>query len=208
MSSINFSQQIKPNSSSPPGEKSLLSPQKKTDNYFTEEEVLVKNAQKNIKEFEKLYDKHYEKIFRYVYQRVVTKQDAMDVTSQVFLKAMTKINQFKFMGFPFSSWLYRIAKSETYQFLKDKNKNPVLNIETVKIQNLAEEVLEQSADYEVEELIPILENLEEKEVQLIEMRFFEERSFKEIAEILDITENNAKVKTHRVIKKIKDEKRR
>jgi RNA polymerase sigma-70 factor (ECF subfamily) len=208
MSSINFSQQVKPNSSSPPGKKSLLSTQKKTDNYFTEEEVLVKNAQKNIKEFEKLYNKHYEKIFRYVYQRVVTKQDAMDVTSQVFLKAMTKINQFKFMGFPFSSWLYRIAKSETYQFLKDKHKNPVLNVETIKIQNLAEEVIEKSIQYDIEELIPILENLEEKEVQLIEMRFFEERSFKEIAEILDISENNAKVKTHRVIKKIKDEKRR
>ena len=38
---------------------------------------------------------------------------------------------------------------------------------------------------------------------LIEMRFFEKRSFREIGEILEITENNAKVKTFRALEKLK-----
>ena len=117
MRAMSLSQQLNKDSSSPPGKSLNLEREK----VLSEDEVLVKNAQENIQEFEKLYDLNYEKIFRYVYQRTATKQDAKDVTSQVFLKAMIKINQFKFMGFPFSSWLYRIAKSETYQFLKDKN---------------------------------------------------------------------------------------
>ena len=45
--------------------------------------------------------------------------------------------------------------------------------------------------------------MKEKDMQLIEMRFFEKRSFREIGEILEITENNAKVKTFRAIEKLK-----
>ena len=47
------------------------------------------------------------------------------------------------------------------------------------------------------------QELPEDELQLIEMRFFEKRSFKEIGEILEITENNAKVKTYRILEKLK-----
>lgn len=166
------------------------------------EEAWIKEAQKNIKAFEKLYDKHYEAIFRYVYQRMDSREDATDVTSQVFIKAMTNIKKYKFMGFKFSSWLYRIAKSETYQFLKDQSKSPTLNINTTYLTQIGEE-LESTSPLDNEALIDILNGLEASELELIEMRFFEQRSFKEIGEILNLTENNAKVKTHRVIKKIR-----
>ena len=199
MRAMSLSQQLNKDSSSPPGKSLNLEREK----VLSEDEVLVKNAQENIQEFEKLYDLNYEKIFRYVYQRTATKQDAKDVTSQVFLKAMIKINQFKFMGFPFSSWLYRIAKSETYQFLKDKNKMPTMNLENSQLENLSEEISENETVLSSENLIPILEKLKDSEIQLIEMRFFEQRSFKEIGEILNISENNAKVKTHRIIKSIR-----
>jgi RNA polymerase sigma-70 factor (ECF subfamily) len=52
-------------------------------------------------------------------------------------------------------------------------------------------------------LIDKIGKLKEDEVQMIELRFFEKRSFKEIGDILEITENNAKVKAHRVINKLK-----
>ena len=57
--------------------------------------------------------------------------------------------------------------------------------------------------YSVVVLIQMIKKLKEDEVQIVELRFFEKRSFKEIGEILDITENNAKVKSHRVINKMK-----
>ena len=46
--------------------------------------------------------------------------------------------------------------------------------------------------------------LTEKELMLIELRYFEERSFSEVGQILEISENNAKVKTYRVIDKLKE----
>jgi RNA polymerase sigma-70 factor (ECF subfamily) len=48
-----------------------------------------------------------------------------------------------------------------------------------------------------------MQQLKEKDMEIIEMRFFEERPFKEIAEILNITESNAKVKTYRILEKMK-----
>ena len=54
-----------------------------------------------------------------------------------------------------------------------------------------------------ERLAIILKKISAAEFQLIEMRFFEKRPFVEIGELLDITENNAKVKTYRVIQKLK-----
>jgi RNA polymerase sigma-70 factor (ECF subfamily) len=131
-----------------------------------------------------------------------SKADACDVTSQVFIKAMTNIKSYKFIGYKFSSWLYRIAKSETYQFLRDKSKSPTLNLETNSLSQLAEEI-DVDIKIENEELIHVLEKLKDSELELIEMRFFEQRSFKEMGEILNMTENNVKVKTHRVIKKMK-----
>ena len=53
-------------------------------------------------------------------------------------------------------------------------------------------------------LLKVLPLLKESQLQLIEMRFFEKRSFREMGEILDLTENNAKVKTFRALIKLKE----
>ena len=52
-------------------------------------------------------------------------------------------------------------------------------------------------------LLKVLPELAEDDLQMIEMRYFEKRSFKEVSEILDITETNAKVRAHRIIEKLK-----
>jgi RNA polymerase sigma-70 factor, ECF subfamily len=52
--------------------------------------------------------------------------------------------------------------------------------------------------------LKVLPLLKESQLQLIEMRFFEKRSFREMGEILDLTENNAKVKTFRALIKLKE----
>jgi RNA polymerase sigma-70 factor, ECF subfamily len=52
-------------------------------------------------------------------------------------------------------------------------------------------------------MLQSLDTLKEDDLQLIELRFFEQRSFKEVAEIVGITENNAKVKVHRILERLK-----
>lgn len=160
---------------------------------------LVREAQSNIKAFGKLYDKYYESIFRYVFQRTATKEEAFDITSQVFLKAMTNLNKYEDRGFPFSSWLYRIAKSEVYQYFRNQDKSPVLNVETDQLHQLSQEIEEENTVLNNEQLIEALASLSDDELPYVEMKYLEKRSFREIGEIMGVTENNAKVKTHRII---------
>jgi RNA polymerase sigma-70 factor (ECF subfamily) len=68
---------------------------------------------------------------------------------------------------------------------------------------IAEELEEDSSDANKKQMFACLSQLKENEIQLIELRFFEKRSFREMGEILELTENNAKVKTFRALEKLK-----
>ena len=54
-----------------------------------------------------------------------------------------------------------------------------------------------------QKLIRLIGELPSVDLQIIEMRYFEKRSFREIGEILGIAENNAKVKSFRIVKKLR-----
>lgn len=165
---------------------------------------VIEAAKKNPKYFAPLYEKYYEYIFRFIYQRVDDKELALDITSQVFLKAMSHLSKYKHKGFPFSSWLYRIARNEVYTSFKNKKAKRTINIDSVNIYNLIDEIETDRLEQYYDQLIKTIADLPEDELQLIEMRFFEKRSFKEIGEILEITENNAKVRLYRVLDKLKN----
>ena len=175
-----------------------------TNQRMEEELSWIRRAQKDPECFGPLYKKYHEQIFRYVYQRMDDEETAFDVTSQVFMKALNNLNRYEFRGVPFSSWLYRIAKSELYQSFRDKKAERTVNIESCQLSEIIEEFEEDSTELNKKRLFESLAKLKEKDMQLIEMRFFEKRSFKEIGEILDITENNAKVKAFRAIEKLKE----
>jgi RNA polymerase sigma-70 factor (ECF subfamily) len=168
-----------------------------------EELTLIEKAKMNPQFFAPIYNKYYESIFRYIYKRVDEEEAAFDITSNVFLKALGALNKFEFRGVPFSSWLFRIAKSELYQSFRDKKANRTINIDMVSIVQIVDELCDDQSEENRQKLLKSLTLLKENELQLIEMRFFEKRSFREIGEILNLTENNAKVKTFRALAKLK-----
>jgi RNA polymerase sigma-70 factor (ECF subfamily) len=174
-----------------------------TNQLLQDELDLIKKAQNNPEQFGPLYKKYHEQIFRYIYQRMDDVELAHDITAQVFIKALLNINKYEYRGVPFSSWLYRIAKSELYQSFRDKKAERTINIDTVNVVAIIDEIESNETEENKKHLLHSLSLLKEKDVQLIELRFFEKRSFKEMGEILELTENNAKVKTFRALEKLK-----
>lgn len=174
-----------------------------TQPLLQEEAIWVREAKENPEKFGPLYNKYYEQILRYVYQRMDDKDLALDVTSQVFIKALNNIHKYEFRGVPFSSWLYRIAKSELYQAYRDRKAERTVNIETMQIQEMIHEFDGEDTEKNKKLLLNALKKLKEQDLQLIELRFFEQRSYREIGEILEIKENNAKVKAFRALEKLK-----
>ncbi len=174
-----------------------------TDEQLQTEQLIIEAAKQNPENFGPLYDKYYKQIFGYVYQRMDCKDTAFDLTSQVFLKALSNLEKYEYKGVPFASWLYRIAHSEVMQLFRTKKNIRTVNADIGDLKNICEEVEEEYMEQYKGILMSVIKDLPEDDLQLVELRFFEKRAFKEIAEILNITETNAKVKLYRILERVK-----
>ncbi len=169
-----------------------------------EEEVVLRQAQTDASAFKPLYNRYYKKIFLFVHHRIGEKELSADITHQVFLKALTNLPKFQFRGLPFSAWLFRIALNECNDYYRKTKKLRVVSLDEKATSNLFIELTYDFTLDELEKRLPeILSKLTIDELQLIQLRFFESRSFKEVASIVGVTAGNAKVKTYRVLDKIK-----
>lgn len=176
--------------------------------HLSKEEILqelkcIELAKSDPRYFAPLYDRYYRSIFTFLYRRTGEEELTADLCSQTFLKAMNAIQTFRFQGVPFSAWLYRIALNELNMHFRKHPSARTVSVEEEGLHRLQEEAQCEEDLSEEQTLQAVLSELEPDEVQLIELRFFEEKSFKEVGEILNITENNAKVKTYRLLDRMK-----
>ena len=85
--------------------------------------ALVKQAQAGgSAAFSALYEHYYDSIYRYVSFRTGSFADAEDITAEVFVRMIESIHQFKWKGYPFSSWLFRIAHNLVVDFYRKKGR--------------------------------------------------------------------------------------
>ena len=165
---------------------------------------LIEKSKSNVKYFGPIYDKYYEDIFNFIYKRVGQESTTGDITSDVFYKAVKNIHKYTYKGLPFSSWLYRIAVNEINQYFRKTNAVRFLSVEQDKLNEVAQTVGEA---YHLQDptdvIIKLLESLNEEEVLYIELRFFEGLSFKEVGEVLNASADAVKVKTYRIIGKLR-----
>ncbi|MGP8215119.1 MAG: RNA polymerase sigma factor [Bacteroidia bacterium] len=178
----------------------------KSSEEMLSEQKEIEAAKADPARFEVLYNRYYEPILQFVYKRVEGKEAAFDITSQVFLNAMLKLHQFKFMGSPFSSWLYRIALNEINMLYRKDKIQRSIKVEEDELKSVIHEINpEDDIDEQYKRIEEALSDFEEEDIQLIELRFFEKRTFKEIGDIMEMTENNAKVKLYRLLDKLKSQ---
>lgn len=169
------------------------------------ESELIALAKQQSDYFGVLYDRYFEQIFRFVFKRLGGMEDtAGDITQQTFIKAMANLEKYEDRGFPFSSWLYRIAQNEVSMFFRKQKKEVYVPINENSLYELAEEaqIVVSSITEDQDVLIDILNSLEADQLDLIELRFFQSLSFKEIADIYNISEANAKMRLYRILEKL------
>jgi RNA polymerase sigma-70 factor (ECF subfamily) len=169
-----------------------------------DEQDRIEAAKKDPKQFRYFYDKHYKEIFLFIYRRTDDEEMTADLAQQVFLKAMQGIDKFTYRGIPFSAWLYRIASNEVMQHFRDQQKFRIVSIENESVGEIMEEEYGHLEMAKREALFSAMKKLNATDIELIEMRYFEKRSFKEIGDIKGMTENNAKVKVHRILERVRN----
>lgn len=169
-----------------------------------EEEKLVQKSQEGESEaFGELYDMYMPKIYRFIFLKVSGKSDAEDLSHQVFLSAWKNIKTFKYQGYPFSSWLYKIANNAVIDFYRTKK-------DAIDIESIAESAVYEKIEtpnvlddaFEMERVQIALKKLKPDDQSVLIMKFVNELSNKEIAKTLGKTEGAVRVMQHRAIKQL------
>lgn len=167
------------------------------------EEAEIDAARGNPAKFAPLYNRYYARILGFVYQRVETKDDAYDITAQTFIAALENIGKYKSLGVPFSAWLFRIALNELSSYYRKSKVRQSINIDDTQVVDVLTELGEENSAITDARLMKAMQQLEPSEIQLLEMRFFDKRPFKEVCEVLNISETAAKARVYRLLERLK-----
>lgn len=175
----------------------MKAPQKPTDERLEAERSLIAAARSDPSRFAELYENYFERVYAYVLRRVASRQEAEDVTSDVFHQALANIGKFEWRGAPFSAWLLRIAANSTADKWRKQARehgNPAKE---------ASEDFDFEASSEQARLFRLVKELPAEQRLVIEMRFAEEKSINEIAEMIGKTEGAVKQLQFRGIKNLR-----
>ena len=174
----------------------------------TDVKELVRKAQEgHAASFAALYEHFFGKIFRYVSFKTGSVVEAEDITGDVFVKMLESINSFKWQGYPFSSWLFRIAHNMIVDYFRKKSRKKTVPIDAAS--SLAGAATPADLDGRIDldlkmvEVQQAMQDLTSLQQEVISLRFAAGLSVSETAHAVGKKENAVKALQHAGLKKLK-----
>ncbi|MFA5386093.1 MAG: sigma-70 family RNA polymerase sigma factor [Candidatus Paceibacterota bacterium] len=169
-----------------------------------EQNIIEKAIHGDEKAFGLLYSHYQPQIYRFIYIKLSKREEAEDLTHQVFLKAWQSIERFTYQKLPLSSWLYRIARNQvidvyrTQKIELDIEEVPEIASEDKKVEDKID------LDEEVKKIRTAIRQLNPDQQDVIIMRYIEELSPQEIALALKKTPTAVRIIQHRALKSLRN----
>jgi len=161
------------------------------------EQVLIEAAQRDRRHFADLYEGNFERVYAFIARRVRHREEAEDLTSEVFQRALAKLDRYEWRGLPFCAWLYRIAANAIADHAH----------RTMREAELPPDVADDGASLEeIEEgarLFRLVGDLPADQQRVVVMRFAEQRPIREIAAALDRSEGAIKQLQFRALQNLR-----
>ena len=174
---------------------------------INDENAVSLACQGNPEAFSYLYEKNVTRIYNYVYYRIGSATDAEDLTSRVFYRAFGHINGYVAKGVPFSAWLYRIAHNLIANWHRDSLRRKEVPLEDhldLPVHAAQpEKLLEKNQETEL--LLKAIRRISADRQQLILLKFLEDLSNAEIAQIMGRSEGAIKSLYHRALLALREE---
>jgi len=167
------------------------------------EYAILKRSGQDPKAFGVLYEKYFNRIFYFIYRQVDDEDVTADLCSQTFLTVLNHSNRYQYRGVPLSAWFYKIARNQIYQYYRVRNRTRVFSFEEERIRELFEQENTGWNEKLIDRLLKYLDELPTDMLEVLQLRFYENKSFLEIAFILDITVSGAKMRTHRALDQLR-----
>lgn len=153
---------------------------------------------------EELFDTYYDKVYGFLYARTVNKAITEDLTSQTFLKVVEKYHTYNQEKGAASTWIFTIALNEFRSYYRSQKGKESVNLDD--LTELQSDMNTEKSVYAYENqkmIFTLLNDLDERQRNIITLKYYGDFSNKEIAAILEISETNASTILARTLKKIK-----
>ncbi len=164
---------------------------------------LIKNPSTLDKGFRMLVRQNQQQLYWQIRKLVLSHEDADDVLQNVFIKIFRGLPKFKGDS-KLSTWMFRIAYNESMTFLKKKSR--IVQINSAEMQDYLVQQLEADVYFTGDaiqmQLQKALARLPDRQREIFNMRYYDEIKFKDIADILDLTEGAVKSSYHIAAKKV------
>jgi RNA polymerase sigma-70 factor, ECF subfamily len=162
-----------------------------------DERLLVEAAQNDPSRFADLYEHHFDRIYAFIARRVRDRYEAQDLTSEVFHQALANIKRYTYRGVPFSAWLFRIASNAIVDRSRRMNRE-----RDVLLQQESEDIQLQDSENHAH-LFQTVNGLPADQRRVIELRFAEQKSIREIAAEMNRTEGAIKQLQFRALQNLR-----
>jgi len=165
----------------------------------TDERRLIEAAQRDPVRFAEVYEANFARVYVYVARRVPGREEAEDVTAEVFQQALAGLGRFEWQGTPFIAWLLGIAAhlvARRWKGTAGKEEVPVDELELAATEGHAER---QTL------FAQLIERLPEDQRRVIEARFFGQRSSPDIAVEMGRSEGAIKQLQFRALETLRDQ---
>lgn len=156
------------------------------------ERQLIEAAQRDRSRFAELYENNFERVYAYIARRVGDRDEAQDLTADVFHSALANLARFEWRGAPFAAWLFRIAANAIVDRAKSRGRRAANDVEVEDIPGPADTVAELDEIENRARLFKLVERLPIDQSRVIVMRFAEQKSIREIATALRRSEGAVK----------------
>ena len=151
-----------------------------------DERALIEAAKADPARFIDLYERHFQRVYAYVIRRTASRADAEDITSEVFERALLNLPRFEWRGVPLIAWLFRIAANALADRRRQIERNSA---------DPPPDIPDESESATIERramLFQLVDRLPDQQQRVIEMRFVEGRSIREIAAAMKRSEGAVK----------------
>jgi len=143
-------------------------------------------ARRDPQAFGELYDRFVDRVYRYLYFRTRSHFDAEDLTELVFLKAWEAIDRYRWQGWPFLSWLYRLAHNAYVDHLRRQKPTTSLNTDRGPLELASHSAtVEFGRALDADVITGALAKLTVEQRQVIVMKFIDDLDNEQIAQVMD-----------------------
>ena len=167
---------------------------------------LVELAKTDTDAFAQLYDYFFPKVFAFVVSKVGSTDAAEDIVSEVFIKVVQNLPKYQDRGAPFAAWLFTIARNLIFDYYSKQAKQKEVPLdEGIEVKDEREKSpadLAKQTELK-EKVMEVMRQLPERELSIMQLKFFSGLTNREIAATLNLSENNVGIIIYRVLRRLK-----